>query len=98
MITNVCETALNPIAVPLKVQRNVVRKLEFEPTCDKAFMPATFSLKSTLSSASEIDVLTSFNSLTVCMNDKNILVRSDMCLMVGYIYIARVYFIAQSPP
>jgi hypothetical protein len=37
-------------------------------------------------------------SLTVCMNDKNFLVRLDMCLMVGYIYIARVYFIAQSPP
>jgi hypothetical protein len=84
------ETALNAIGVPLKVQRNVVRKLGFEPTSDKAFMPATFSVKSTLSSASEIgclDKLQAFNSLTVCTNDKNLLVRSDMCLMVEYIYI-----------
>ena len=42
------------------------------------------------SSTSEIgclDKLQAFNSLTVCTNDKNFLVRSDMCLMVGYIYI-----------
>jgi hypothetical protein len=52
-------------------------------------MPATFSVKSTLSSASEIgrlDKLQAFNSLTVCTNDKNFLVRSVMCLMVVYIY------------
>ena len=82
------ETALNAIGVPFKVQRNVVRKLGFEPTCDNAFMPATFSVKSTLSSTSEIgclDKLQAFNSLTVCTNDKTFLVRSDMCSMVGYI-------------
>jgi hypothetical protein len=81
---------INTIGIPLKIQQNVVRKLGFEPTCDKACMPATFySVKSTLSSTSEtgcLDKLQAFNSLTVCTNDKNFLVRSDMCLMVGYIY------------
>jgi hypothetical protein len=84
------ETALNAVGITPKAQRNVVMKLGFEPTCDKAnFMPATFIVKSTLSSASEIgylDKLQLFNSLTVCTNDNNFLVRSDMCLMVGYIY------------
>ena len=59
-ITNVHETALNAIGIPLKVMqvnRNVVRKLGFEPTCDKTFMPATFSVKSTLSSTAEIGCL-----------------------------------------
>jgi hypothetical protein len=89
------ETALNAIGIPFKVQRNVVRKLGFEPTCDNAFkpfMPATFSVKSTLSSASEIgclDKLQAFNSLTVCTNDKTFLVRSDMCSMVGYRNVAK---------
>ena len=99
-ITNVHEIALNAIGIPIKVKRNVVRKLGFESTCDKTFMPATFSVNSTLSSTSEIgclDKLQAFNSLTVCTNDKNFLVRLDMCLIVGYIYIVRVYFIAQSP-
>jgi hypothetical protein len=67
-----------------------LRKLGFEPTCDKTFMPATFSVKSTLSSTSEIgclDKLQAFNSLIVCTNDKNVLVRLDMYLMVRYIYI-----------
>jgi hypothetical protein len=79
--------------IPLKVQRNVGRKLGFKPTCNKAFMPATVSVNfviSTLSSTSEIgcfDKLQAFNSLTVCTNDKNFLVHSDMCLMVEYIYI-----------
>ena len=49
-ITNVHETALNAVGIPLKVKRNFVRKLGFEPTCDKTFMPATFSVKSTSSS------------------------------------------------
>jgi hypothetical protein len=72
------ETALNAIGIPLKVQRNFVTKLGFEPTCDKAFMPATFSVKSTLSSASEIgchDKRQAYNSLIVCTNDNNFLVR-----------------------
>ena len=46
-------------------------------------------MKSTLSSTSEIgylDKFQAFNSLTVSTNDKNFLVRSNMCLMVGYIY------------
>ena len=50
-ITNVHETALNAIGIPLKVKRNVVRKLGFEQTCDKTFIPATFSVKSTLPSS-----------------------------------------------
>jgi hypothetical protein len=59
MITNVHETALNAVNISLKVKRNVVRprKLGFEPTCDKTFMPATFSVKSTLSSTAEIGCL-----------------------------------------
>jgi hypothetical protein len=39
-ITNVHETALNTIGIQLKVKRNFVRKLGFEPTCDKTFTPA----------------------------------------------------------
>jgi hypothetical protein len=57
MITNVHETALNAVNISLKVKRNVVRKLGFEPTCDKTFMPTTFSVKSTLSSTAEIGCL-----------------------------------------
>ena len=83
------ETALNAIGIRLKVKGNVVRKLGFEATCDKTFMLATFSVKSTLSSTSEIgylDKLQAFNNLTVCTNDKNFLLRLDMTFN-GWVYI-----------
>jgi hypothetical protein len=51
------------------------------------------------SSTSEIgclDKLQAFNSLTVCANDKNFLVRSDMCLMVGYIYSQGIFYCTKS--
>jgi hypothetical protein len=47
-ITNLHETALTLLVYRFLVKRNVVRKLGFEPTCDRTFMPATFSAKSTL--------------------------------------------------
>jgi hypothetical protein len=58
-------------------------------------MPATFSVKSTLSSTSEIgclDKLQAFNSLTACTNDKNFLLRLDMCVMVGYRYSQGIFY------
>jgi hypothetical protein len=63
-ITNVHETALNAIGIPLKVKRNVVRKLGSSRLARKLLCRLYLAWNRLCLRLQKLDVLTSFNSLT----------------------------------